>query len=156
MTADGSALELVQGEGGMAEITKLKSNSTIEGRNNYGRAVGIDDWILLANTAGRNFSTREMPADAAGQAEQMFRNVEGALSAMGSGLADVVRARVSVPDPADMPAVMAVFARKFAGVDPVGTFTCTPLAGPEYKVEIEITAYRGAGGMAVRRLTVVL
>ena len=140
----------------MVEIAKLKSNSLIENRSNYGRAVAVDDWILLANTAGRNFSTREMPEDAAGQAEQMFRNVEGALQAMGSGLADVVRTRVSVPNPADMPAVMAVFAQKFAGVDPVGTFTCTPLAGTEYKVEIEITAYRGAGSAAVRRISVVL
>lgn len=140
----------------MVEIVKLKSNSKIENERNYGRAVAIDDWILLANTAGRNFSTREMPADARGQAEQMFRNVSGALAAMGSGLGDVVRARVSVPDPGDMPAVMDVFASVFAGVDPVGTFTCTPLAGPEYKVEIEVTAYRGAGTAAVRRVGVVL
>ena len=140
----------------MVAVTKLKSNSTIEARNNYSRAVGIDDWILLANTAGRDFKTRSMPADAAGQAEQMFRNIEGALAAMGSSLADVVRARVAVPDPADMPAVAAVFARKFQGIDPVGTFTCTPLAGPEYKVEMEVTAYRGAGAAAVKRLSVVL
>jgi enamine deaminase RidA (YjgF/YER057c/UK114 family) len=140
----------------MAEVTRLKSNSTIEGRSNYSRGIAIGDWIVLANTAGRNFSTRTMPEDAAGQAEQMFRNVEGALVALGSKLGDVVRARVSVPDPADMPAVMAVFAARFAGIEPVGTFTCTPLAGPEYKVEMEVTAYRGAGDAAVKRVSVVL
>src|SRR5262245_47686366 len=83
---------------GMADVTRLKSNSLIEGRSSYSRGIAIGDWIVLANTAGRNFSTREMPADAAGQAEQMFRNVEGALKALGAKLADVVRARVSVPD----------------------------------------------------------
>jgi enamine deaminase RidA (YjgF/YER057c/UK114 family) len=140
----------------MVEITHLKSNSTIEARNNYSRGIAIGDWIVLANTAGRNFSTREMPADAAGQAEQMFRNVEGALAALGSGLPDVVRARVSVPDPQDMPAVMAVFAARFKGIEPVGTFTCTPLAGPEYKVEMEVTAYRGAGAAEARKVAVVL
>lgn len=140
----------------MVAVTKLKSNSTIEARNNYSRAIAIDDWIVLANTAGRDFKTRTMPEDPAGQAEQMFANIEGALAALGSSLADVVRARVSVPNPADMPAVVAVFARKFQGIDPVGTFTCTPLAGPEYKVEMEVTAYRGAGSAATERLSVVL
>ena len=140
----------------MVDITRLKSNSTIEARNNYSRGIAIGDWIVLANTAGRNFSNREMPEDAAGQAEQMFRNIEGALAALGSSLADVVRARVAVPDPADMKAVTAVFAAKFAGIEPVGTFTCTPLAGPEYKVEMEVTAYRGAGDAAVKRVSVVL
>lgn len=140
----------------MVAVTKLKSNSAIEARNNYSRAIAIDDWIVLANTAGRDFKTRTMPEDAAGQAEQMFRNIEGALEAMGSSLADVVRARVAVPNPADMPAVTAIFARKFQGIDPVGTFTCTPLAGTEYKVEMEVTAYRGAGAAATTRLSVVL
>jgi enamine deaminase RidA (YjgF/YER057c/UK114 family) len=140
----------------MTMVTKLKSNSAIEARSNYSRAVEIDGWILLANTAGRDFKTRTMPEDAAGQAEQMFRNIEGALAAMDSSLADVVRARVSVPAPADMPAVMAVFAEKFRGIEPAGTFTCTPLAGPEYKVEMEVTAYRGAGAAETKRVSVVL
>lgn len=140
----------------MVEVTRLKSNSTIEARNNYSRGIAIGDWIVLANTAGRNFSNRVMPEDATGQAEQMFRNIEGALEALGASLADVVRARVSVPDPKDMPAVTAVFAAKFKGIEPVGTFTCTPLAGPEYKVEMEVTAYRGAGRAEVRRVSVVL
>ena len=140
----------------MVAVTKVKSNSAIEARNNYSRAIAIDDWIVVANTAGRDFKTRTMADDAAAQAEQMFRNIEGALVALDSSLADVVRARVSVPDPADMPAVVAVFARKFQGIEPVGTFTCTPLAGPEYKVEMEVTAYRGAGNAATRRVSVVL
>jgi enamine deaminase RidA (YjgF/YER057c/UK114 family) len=140
----------------MADIMKLKSNSAIEGRSSYSRAVVIDDWILLANTAGRDFKTREMPADAAGQTAKALANIEGALAAVGASLADVVRARVSVPDPADVAAVMAVFAERFKGIDPAGTFTCTPLAGPEYRVEIEVTAYRGAGARTEKRVSVVL
>ncbi|MBM3521724.1 MAG: hypothetical protein FJX57_02105 [Alphaproteobacteria bacterium] len=49
----------------MIAVTKLKSNSTIEARNNYSRAIAIDDWIVVANTAGRDFKTRAMPTDAA-------------------------------------------------------------------------------------------
>jgi hypothetical protein len=76
VTADGSALELVRGEGGMAGITQLKSNNTLEARNNCGRAVAIDDWIWLANTAGRNFSSRDTPADAAGHAIPRFGQLD--------------------------------------------------------------------------------
>ena len=140
----------------MADVTRLKSNSLIERRSSYSRGIAIGDWIVLANTAGRNFTIREMPADATGQAEQMFRNIEGALMALGSKLADVARARVSVPDLADMPAVMPVFAARFAGIEPIATFTCTPLAGPEYKVEMEVTACRGAGDVAAKQVSVVL
>lgn len=140
----------------MAEIVKVKSNSAIEARSSYSRAVDVDGWILLANTAGRDFKTRSMPADAAGQTVQALANIEGTLVALGASLADVVRVRVSVPDPADMGAVMEVFAARFAGIEPAGTFTCTPLAGPEYKVEIEATALRGAGARTERRIAVVL
>jgi enamine deaminase RidA (YjgF/YER057c/UK114 family) len=140
----------------MADIVKLKSNSAIEARSFYSRAIVIDDWILLANTAGRDFKTREMPADAAGQTAKVFENIAGALAAVGSSLADVVRARVSVPDPADMAVVMAVFAERFKGIEPAGTFTCTPLAGSDYRVEIEVTAYRGAGARTEKRVSVVL
>lgn len=140
----------------MPTITKVKSNSAIENRNNYSRAIVVGDLIVLANTAGRDFKTREMPATAAGQAEQMFTNIEGALKAAGASMADVIRVRLSVPNPADMPAVTGIFARVFEGIEPVGTFTCCPLAGDEYLVEAEVTAYRGAGAMEVQRVSVVL
>jgi enamine deaminase RidA (YjgF/YER057c/UK114 family) len=140
----------------MAEIVKVKSNSAIEGRSSYSRAIVIDNWIVVANTAGRDFKDRTMPAGAGEQAAKSLDNIAGALAAVGSGLADVVRARVSVPDPADMPAVMAVFAERFRGIEPTGTFTCTPLAGPDYRVEIEVTAYRGAGARTEKRVSVVL
>lgn len=31
---------------------------------------------------------------------------------------------------------------RFRGIDPANTTTCTPLAQPELKVEMEVTAYR--------------
>jgi enamine deaminase RidA (YjgF/YER057c/UK114 family) len=49
---------------------------------------------------------------------------------------------VFVPDIADMEEVNEVVGRKFRGIDPANTTTCTPLGQPELKVEFEMTAYK--------------
>ncbi len=41
--------------------------------------------------------------------------------------------------------VMDVIGEKFRGIDPATTVTCPPLGSTVYKVELEVTAYRGAG-----------
>lgn len=131
----------------MDEIIKLKSGSKYEDIVSYSRIVALGDWIIVSNTAGRNYQTREIAPDAAGQTRQAFQNIERALESVGSCLADVVRSRVFVPDPADVDAVAEILGERFRGIDPANTLTCTPLAGDEMKVEIEVTAYRGAGKM---------
>jgi enamine deaminase RidA (YjgF/YER057c/UK114 family) len=138
------------------QVTKLKSGSLYEDKLSYSRAVVVDNWILVANTAGRNYRTREISNDAAEQTRQCFANIEGALKAVDASLADVVRTRVSVPYLEHKDAIMSVVAEKFRGVDPASTITATPLAGPEYLVEIEITAYRGAGTANATNLRVSL
>ena len=98
----------------MTEMVKVRSNSLYEEKIGYSRVIAIGNWILVANTAGRNFSTREMPADAAAQTVQAFRNVEGALASVGATLADVVRTRIAIPYPEDKEAVLAIVAQRFA------------------------------------------
>jgi enamine deaminase RidA (YjgF/YER057c/UK114 family) len=97
-----------------------------------------------------------MSADAAEQTLKCFANIEGALAAVGAELADVVRSRVFIGNPADAAAVMARVAEKFAGINPASTVLCTPLGGPDYKVEIEVTAYKGAGRAAVNSIRITL
>lgn len=101
-----------------AKIVKVKSGSPYEERESYSRIVCVDDWIFVSNTAGRNYVTREMPADAVGQIRQALRNVEGALSSVGAALADVDRSRVTIPDVSDAPDVMAAVGEIFRGIDP--------------------------------------
>jgi 2-iminobutanoate/2-iminopropanoate deaminase len=48
---------------------------------------------------------------------------------------------------------MEVVGRKFRGIDPANTTTCTPLAQPELKVELEMVAFRRKGATE-RRLQV--
>ncbi|MFK4441048.1 enamine deaminase RidA (YjgF/YER057c/UK114 family) [Caballeronia udeis] len=140
----------------MTQITKVKSGSILEDRESYSRVVAVDNWIFMSLTAGRDYKTREMPETAVGQAEQAFRNVEGALASVGATLRDVVRSRVFIPRQSDVPDVMGFIGERFRGIDPASCVTCSPLGGPEYLFEIEITAYRGAGEQQQERLTISL
>ena len=51
---------------------------------------------------------------------------------------------------------MAYMGEKFRGVDPASCVNCGPLGGPEYLFEIEITAYRGAGFLPEKRISIAL
>lgn len=134
------------------EVHKVTSGSPFEARAGYSRAVAVGDWVFVSNTAGIDYATRELPPDARGQALACFVTIEAALAAVGSSLADVVSTRVFVPDAANWDAVIDVLGEKFRGIDPTSTFTAAPLAGP-YLVEIEVTAYRGAGAARVNRVS---
>ena len=46
------------------------------------------------------------------------------------------------PDAVERRLVGEIVGRKFKGIDPANTTTCTPLGQPELKVEFEVTAYR--------------
>jgi len=128
----------------MTKITKLKTGSPFEDQASYSRLVCVDNWIYVSNTAGRNPQTKLIPEDVLEQAHQVFANIESALKAVDSSLADVVCSRVFIQDPKDVPAVMDLIGEKFRGVDPASTVTCPPLGSTVYKVELEVTAYRNA------------
>lgn len=138
------------------KIIKLKSGSIFEEKESYSRLVSIDDWIFVSNTAGRNYKTREMSEDPVKQAKQCFDNIEGALKAVGSCLEDIVASKIFIPDPADVPSVMAYVGERLKGIDPQRTITCSPLGLTEYKVEMEMTAYRGAGKAQVEHKIISL
>ena len=128
----------------MAKITKVKTGSQFEEIASYSRVVAVDNWIFVSNTAGRNPVTKTIPEDVIEQTEQVFENIETALQAVGASLKDVVMSRVFIQNPEDTPSVMEFIGKKFRGVDPTTTVTCPPLGSTVYKVELEVTAYRGA------------
>jgi len=128
----------------MTKIVKVKTGAKLEQLSSYSRIVMVDNWISVSNTAGRNPQTKEIPEDLREQTFQVFENIENALKAVGSGLEDVISTRVFIQTPSDTPAVMEIFGEKFRGVDPTTTVTCPPLGSSVYKVEIEVSAYRGA------------
>lgn len=139
----------------MSEIIKVKSGSKYEDLISYSRLVVAGDMIFVSNTAGRNYKTRHLPEDAKGQAEQAFRNIEGALASVGATLKDVVAVKVFIPNIADVDEVSEVVGRKFKGIDPANTTTCTPLAQPELKCEFEVTAYKRRNRTALEERKVI-
>lgn len=140
----------------MTQITKVKTGSIFEEKASYSRIVAVDNWIFVSNTAGRHPQTQEIPEDISEQTHQVFANIEQALAAVDASLADVVMSRVFIQDPKDVPTVMAIIGDRFRGVNPASTVTCPPLGSTVYKVELEVTAYRGASKAKVVELTVAL
>lgn len=138
----------------MSKIVKVKTGSTLEEVASYSRLVMVDNWIYVSNTAGRNPDTKEIPEDIIEQTQQVFDNIERALATVDASLADVVMSRVFIQDPAETHTVMQFIGTKFRGVNPATTVTNPPLGSAEYKVEIEVTAYRGAASAQVEEVLV--
>ncbi|MEG0348641.1 MAG: RidA family protein [Acinetobacter sp.] len=138
----------------MTKIIKATTGSALEKQASYSRLVAVDNWIYVSNTAGRNPETKVMPDDLIEQTLQVFANVERALAAVGASLADVIFSRVYIQDPKDLPTVMEIVGEKFTGVNPATTITCPPLGSTIYKMELEVTAYRGASDADVIELLI--
>ncbi len=136
----------------MTDIIKVKTGSKFEEIGSYSRLVCVDNWIFVSNTAGRNPDTKEIPSDVIEQTEQVFRNIETALASVDASLADVVMSRVFIQNPADTHAVMEYIGSKFHSIDPATTVTCPPLGSTTYKVELEVTAYKGAASANVKKI----
>jgi enamine deaminase RidA (YjgF/YER057c/UK114 family) len=140
----------------MEKIIKVKTGSRYETLGSYSRAVVVDNWVFVSNTAGRHPETQIIEDDVALQTAQVFSNIERALSAVGATLADAIFSRVYIQNPEDVPQVMALVGERFRGVDPATTVTCPPLGSTVYKVEIELTARIGASMAQVEERRVTL
>jgi 2-iminobutanoate/2-iminopropanoate deaminase len=136
----------------MTDIIKVKTGSRFEEIGSYSRLVAVDNLIFVSNTAGRNPTTKKIPEDLTEQTLQVLTNIETALAAVGASLADTVAARVFVQFPQDIDTIMAAYAGKMRGINPTLTLTSPPLGSTEYKVEIEITAYRGASSAHIKEI----
>ncbi|MDG5493853.1 Rid family hydrolase [Niveispirillum sp. BGYR6] len=140
----------------MTDIIKVKTGNKFEEHGSYSRLVAVNDLIFVSNTAGRNPRTKELSADPVEQLHQALNNIEGALASVGAVLADVVAARVFVQFPDDVETVMTAYGERMRGINPTLTMTCPPLGAQYYKVEIEVTAWRGASKAAVKELLISL
>lgn len=140
----------------MTEVIKVKTGNKFEEHGSYSRLVAVDNLIFVSNTAGRNPKTKEIPTDLAEQTNQVLDNISAALASVGAVLEDVVSARVFVQFPDDVMAVMTAYGERMRGINPTLTMTCPPLGSTEYKVEIDVVAYRGASKANVREIQITL
>ena len=124
------------------EWKRYSTGSDFERTYSYSRALFDDDWVFVSGTTGFDYRTMELAEDAADQARQMLRNIEGALESCGSSLAEVYNYLLIVSDRASVPAVLEVVASAFPG-KPTGTLMVAGLLEERIKVELEVRTRKG-------------
>jgi enamine deaminase RidA (YjgF/YER057c/UK114 family) len=119
---------------------RVSSGSPWEGPYGYSRAIVVGDSCWVAGTTDPG---REHPGDPAGQARAALGIIERALDDVGFTLADVVRTRMYVTDPAHAAPVAEVHGEVFRDIRPAATLVVvSALIEPELLVEIEVDAVR--------------
>jgi enamine deaminase RidA (YjgF/YER057c/UK114 family) len=122
----------------------ISSGSSFEAAIGYSRAVVAGDWVFVSGTTGFDYQTMTIEADVEAQAEQTLRNIEAALAEAGASLADVVRVHYILPSVADFPRCWPALKRAFGNIRPAATMIEAGLSDPRMKIEIEVTALKGA------------
>jgi enamine deaminase RidA (YjgF/YER057c/UK114 family) len=122
---------------------RVGSGSEFEGRFGFSRAARSGRRVLVSGTAPIR-PDGSCDGDAAAQARRCREIIDQALHEAGASLADVVRTRMFIVDPADSDAVGAVHGEVFAEVRPAATMVVVAaLLDPRWKVEIEAEAELG-------------
>lgn len=104
--------------------------------------VGDTCWV-----AGTTDPSGDHPGDPAGQARAAFGIVGRALDEAGFALADVVRTRMYVVDPAHATSVAEVHGEIFGSIRPASTLVVVrALIEPQLLVEVEVDARRSSQG----------
>jgi enamine deaminase RidA (YjgF/YER057c/UK114 family) len=122
----------------------ISSGSTFEKDIGYSRAVVDGDWIFVSGTTGFDYQSMTISDDVAVQTEQCLRNIQSALEQAGGSFRDVVRVTYVLPDAADFPACWPTLRRYFGEARPAAMMISAGLADPRMRIEIEVTARRGA------------
>ncbi len=120
----------------------ISQGSTFETRIGYSRAVVDGRWVFVSGTTGFDYSTMAISENISDQVKQTLANIDCALSEAGSGVADVVRVRYYLPDPADFEVCWPTLREYFGDAAPAATMLVTGLADPRMKIEIEVTALK--------------
>jgi enamine deaminase RidA (YjgF/YER057c/UK114 family) len=126
-------------------LTLISSGSPFEATIGYSRAVVDGDMIYVSGTTGYDYSRMVMPEDAGEQARNALHTIAKALEEAGSALNDVLRVRYYLSDGAHYDTVVPVLGQVFGAIRPAATMVVCGLVRPEMKIEIEVTARRGAG-----------
>ncbi|HBX80164.1 MAG: RidA family protein [Propionibacteriaceae bacterium] len=122
----------------------ISQGSSFEAAIGYSRAVAEGPWVWVSGTTGYDYATMTISSDVALQAAQALSNIEAALLQADASLADVVRVRYLLPNPDDFEACWPALRAAFGDIRPAATMQVCGLADPAMKIEIEVTAYKGA------------
>ncbi|KAK0391269.1 hypothetical protein NLU13_0770 [Sarocladium strictum] len=122
----------------------VNTGSAFEAKIGYSRAVVTGDWVLVSGTTGYDYKTGEISPDVAEQTQQTLENIAAALEQAGSSIKEVVRVHYILPDRDDFPKTWEVLKKWFGDVGPAATMVQSGLMKDEMKIEIEVTARKGA------------
>lgn len=126
-------------------VQRISTGSPFEAQFGYSRAVIDGETIHVSGTTGYDYAKMVMPDDVATQARNALGTIAQTLAEAGSSLQDVVRVRYYIANVDDQDAVGTVAGQFFRDIRPAATMIVCGLIRPEMKVEIEVTARRGAG-----------
>ena len=122
---------------------RITTGSPFETLAGYSRAIVDGDFCFVSGTTGYDYASMQMPEGVEAQTRNCFGTIRSVLAEAGFELADVVRARYYVIDPADADRVLKICGEMFAEIRPAATLVVVGgLLRPEMKVEIEVTAKR--------------
>lgn len=122
----------------------ITSGSTFEAQIGYSRAVVAGDWVFVSGTTGFDYSTMSIAEGLLEQTEQCLENIESALRQAGSSLKDVVRVTYVLPNASEFEQCWPVLRKYFGDIRPAAMMICAGLADPRMRIEIEVTALKGA------------
>jgi enamine deaminase RidA (YjgF/YER057c/UK114 family) len=126
---------------------RITTGSSFEAFAGYSRAVADGDFCFVSGTTGYDYASMRMPDSVETQTRNCFATIAKALGEAGFALADVVRARYYIVDPADADRVLKICGEMFAEIRPAATLVVVAgLLRAEMKVEIEVTAKRRTDG----------
>jgi len=108
----------------------------------YSRAVVVGEHVYVAGTAPIPSDGSAPPESAYEQTQLCLEIIGEALGRAGATLADVVRTRIFLTDPAHFDEVARAHGEAFREVRPVNTTVVTSLMDPAWKLEIEVEAVR--------------
>jgi 2-iminobutanoate/2-iminopropanoate deaminase len=111
------------------------------------QAVEAGGWIFVSALFGADPRTHAMPADARGEAEQLFANLSAILAAAGVGLTAVVRVGIVMRAlQRDRPVFNEVWAEQFMQHRPArSAIEASDFGrrGENARFMVEVTAFRG-------------
>ncbi len=122
----------------------ISSGSAFEAVAGYSRAVVDGDWIHVAGTTGFDYATMTISEDVVTQAQQVFKNIAAALAQAGASLDDVVRVTYYLTERESFQVLAPVFGEHFSRARPAATAVICGLVDERMKIEIEVTARKGA------------
>jgi enamine deaminase RidA (YjgF/YER057c/UK114 family) len=119
---------------------RVRSGSPYEERWGFSRALRLGDRVLVSGTAPIPPPGEEVAASAYDQMMRCGAIVAEALATAGATMADVVRTRMFVTDPADADEVGRAHRDLFGEATPAATMIAAGLIDPSWLVELEVEA----------------